>query len=256
MDKLNLFNLSGKNAIVTGGAQGLGYAVAKYLSLYGAEVCIIDISKDLETSVKNLADETGGTFHAVYADLSIHETRAQVFKDALEKLNGRLDILVNCAGIIFACESIDFPYDRYKKILDVNLDAVFELCQMAARVMIPQGKGNIVNFASVASFVGGWHTPAYTASKGAVMQLTKTLSNEWSGLGIRVNAVAPGYIDTPLNAKFFADPDSQRVFRRIAMKRWGKPEDIASAVLFMVSDAAEYMTGVTLPIDGGVLANE
>lgn len=227
-DRLNLFDLTGQKAIVTGGNQGMGREVARYFAYYGAEVCLVDLAKNLEDTARGLAEETGGVFHSVVGDLSTSGARKAAYDAALDSLGGRLDI-----------------------------DAVFELTQLAGRTMLPQGSGKIINFASMTSFIAGLNVVPYTASKGGVMQLTKAFSNEWAGKGIQVNAVAPGYIMTKMNWDFFHDKQaSGGIFRRIAMGRWGEPEDIAAAVLFLASKAAGYMTGVTMPVDGGFLAME
>lgn len=172
-------------------------------------------------------------------------------------MGGRLDILVNCAGIQYLSDAIDFPFDAYQKVMAINLDAVFELSQLAARVMIPQGSGKIINFASMTSFIAGLQVAAYTASQGGVLQLTKAHSNEWAPKGIQVNAVALGYIMSKMNEEFFNDLSrSGRIFNHIPMQRWGQPEDIAPVVLFLASKASDYMTGVTVPVDSGFLAME
>ncbi|MFV0361824.1 MAG: glucose 1-dehydrogenase [Suipraeoptans sp.] len=257
MDKLNLFSLEGKKAIITGGQKGMGYMVAKYFADYGAEVCIIDMNPDTGDTARELAQQTGGKVHAVVGELSNSQTRKKAFEEAISVLNNQLDILVNNAGIQILADAIDYPYEAYRKVMNINLDAVFELSQMAARVMLPQKSGKIINFASMTSFISGLRVPAYTASKGGVMQLTKSFSNEWAGQGIQVNAIAPGYIWTKMNEEFFSDKEaSWRIFRRIAMGRWGQPEDIASVVLFLASRASDYMSGVTVPVDGGFLAME
>jgi len=256
-DRLNLFDLTGQKAIVTGGNQGMGREVARYFAYYGAEVCLVDLAKNLEDTARGLAEETGGVFHSVVGDLSASGARKAAYDAALDSLGGRLDILVNCAGIQILHKAEEFPFEDYRKVMDVNLDAVFELTQLAGRTMLPQGSGKIINFASMTSFIAGLNVVPYTASKGGVMQLTKAFSNEWAGKGIQVNAIAPGYIMTKMNWEFFHDKQaSGGIFRRIAMGRWGEPEDIAAAVLFLASKAAGYMTGVTMPVDGGFLAME
>lgn len=256
-DRLNLFDLTGKKAIVTGGYQGMGKEVSKYFSYYGAEVCMIDVSKKLPETEAELAEETGGVFHSVIGDLSTSEGRNKAYKEALEALGGKLDILVNCAGIQILHKAEEFPFEDYRKVMDVNLDAVFELTKLAGQTMLPQGSGKIINFASMTSFIAGLNVVPYVASKGGVAQITKAFSNEWAGKGIQVNAIAPGYIMTKMNYDFFNNlEESGHIFRRIAAGRWGQPEDIAKAVLFLASKAADYMTGVVMPVDGGFLANE
>lgn len=256
-DRLNLFDLTGKKAIVTGGYQGMGKSVAQYFAYYGAEVCLIDLSQKLAETAEELKNETGGVFHYVIADLSTSEARQNAFSEAMEKLGGKLDIMVNCAGISILHKAEEIPYEDYRKVISVNLDAVFELTQMAGKAMLPQESGKIINFASMTSFVAGLNVVPYVASKGGVAQMTKAFSNEWAGRGIQVNAIAPGYIMTQMNYDFFHDlSQSGHIFRRITAGRWGEPEDISAAVLFLASKASDYMTGVVLPVDGGFLAME
>jgi len=257
MDQLNLFTVEGQKVIVTGGASGMGYETARLFGLYGAEVCIMDISDHLEEKAEELRKETKGSYKTVRVNLADKEDRKQGFAKAVESLDGTLDVLVNCAGIQYACDSVDFPEEAWQKVLDINLDAVFALSQMAGRVMIPKGHGKIINFASMLCYIGGYRVPAYAASKGGVMQLTKALANEWASKGIQINAVAPGYIMTPLNlANNF--PESERgkfILSRIPQARWGNPEEIAAVVLFLATPAASYINGSIIPVDGGFAGN-
>ena len=154
-DRLNLFDLTGQKAIVTGGNQGMGREVARYFAYYGAEVCLVDLAKNLEDTARGLAEETGGVFHSVVGDLSASGARKAAYDAALDSLGGRLDILVNCAGIQILHKAEEFPFEDYRKVMDVNLDAVFELTQLAGRTMLPQGSGKIINFASMTSFIAG-----------------------------------------------------------------------------------------------------
>ncbi len=257
MDERHLFDWKGQKVIVTGGASGMGYETARLFGLYGAKVCIIDISDKLEETAGRLKEATGAEYQTVRANLSDSADRKRGFAEAAACLEGELDVLVNCAGIQYTCDSVEFPEEAWKKVLSVNLDAVFDLSQMAGRMMLKKGHGKIINYASMLSYIGGFRVPAYAASKGAVVQLTKALSNEWAAQGIQVNAVAPGYIMTPLNlASSF--PETERgkfILSRIPAGRWGEPEEIAAVVLFLASPAASYMTGAVVPVDGGFAAS-
>ena len=144
--------------------------------------------------------------------------------------------------------------EDWDDVIQMNLTSVFQLCQLAGRVMLKQGKGKIINLASMLSYFGGFTVPAYAASKGGVAQLTKALSNEWSSKGINVNAIAPGYMNTEMNEKLIQDPGrNSEISARIPMHRWGEPEDMIGTVIFLASDASDYVTGITIPVDGGYL---
>ena len=161
---------------------------------------------------------------------------------------------MNCAGIQRRKPCLDFTIEDWDDVVEVNLTAVFRLCQLAGRIMAEQGKGKIINVASALSFFGGYTVPAYAASKGGVAQLTKALSNEWAGLGINVNAIAPGYMDTPMNVALINDPvRNGKILARIPAGRWGKPEDLQGVAVFLASEASNYLSGAVIPVDGGYL---
>lgn len=251
---LELFSLEGKNAIVTGAAKktGLCYGMAKALHDAGASVVLWDVSE----AVFGLCEELGGSdarYYAVQADLRDHAAMKKGMEEALSLLGGKLDILLNGAGLQYRCDALDFPPDRWDLILDVNLSAVFYMSQLAASHMIPAGGGKIINVASMTSFVASRRIPAYAASKGGVMQLTKALSNEWAEKGVNVNAIAPGYMQTELTANMIHTEQGRQHTLRIPMNRWGKPEDLAGAVVFLASRASDYISGAILPVDGGYL---
>ncbi len=197
----------------------------------------------------------GAPVHYVQGDLSDLERLSAVYDTALSQLEGRLDILVNGAGIQFRCAAEDFPLDRWRSVIGINLSAVFALSQLAGRTMLEQGAGRIINIASMTSFFGSEMVPAYAASKGGVMQLTKALSNEWAGRGVNVNAIAPGYMETALTADMKQKNPKQyeEITGRIPAHRWGQPEDLNGAVVFLASDASAYISGAILPVDGGYL---
>lgn len=251
---MNQFSLEGKKAIVTGGAAGLCYAMAEGLHKAGAEVVLVDVSPSVKESAAALG-AAGAPVHAVIGDLSDQNAIPAIYAEALEKLGGRLDILLNGAGIQFRCKAEDFPTERWNKIIDINLSAVFLMAQQAGRTMLEQGSGRIINVASMTSFFGSEMIPAYSASKGAVAQLTKALSNEWSGRGVNVNAIAPGYMITKLTADMKEKNPRQyeETTNRIPMHRWGLPEDLQGIVVFLSSEAAGYITGAVIPVDGGYL---
>lgn len=248
-----MHDLQGKKAIVTGAAQGLGLAMAEGLAEYGVKVCIVDISSDLNRTIQKLK-EKGFDVEGVVADLSAIEKLEEVFQQSLEKLGGTLDILVNNAGIHKHMPATELPTEDFARILEVNVSAVFELCRLAAMQMQTNNKGKIINIASVLATQGGFNAAAYSTSKGAVAQLTKSLSNEWAKDGINVNAIAPGYYETELNR--FIMQDEQRfasLISRIPAGRFGNPEELKGAVQFLSSNKSNYVNGIVLPVDGGFL---
>lgn len=246
-------DLSGQKAIVTGGTRGLGLGMAEALLDAGAEVLIVGSSEKVVEVAKAL-NADGHICHGVAFDLSDATDRAKGFDKALAMLGGDLDILVNCAGVQSRHPSEDFPLSDWEWVIEVNLNAVFDLCQRAAKVMLPKGRGKIINIASLLSFFGGFTVPAYAASKGGVMQLTKALSNEWASKGINVNSLAPGYMATDMNTALLADEGrNAEITARIPAKRWGNGDDMKGPLVFLASHASDYVHGVTLPVDGGYL---
>ncbi|GIN23059.1 SDR family NAD(P)-dependent oxidoreductase [Siminovitchia fordii] len=246
-------DLSGKKAIVTGGAQGLGLAMVEGLSENGLEICIVDISPKLAQVVEGLKNK-GYKVEGVSADLSEQSRLPEVFKEALSSLDNEIDILVNSAGIHHPMPAMELPAESFQKILDVNVTAMFQLCRLAANEMKKRGKGKIINIASVLGTFGGFNASAYSASKGAVVQLTKSLSNEWAAAGINVNAVAPGYYETELNRHILGDKERyDSLVSRIPMGRFGQPQELAGIVEFLSSDKSNYISGAVIPVDGGFL---
>lgn len=251
---MDLFDLTGKKAIVTGAASGLAHGIAEGLMEAGAEVAIIDISARTEEAAKEFNDR-GFKAHAIRANLGDHEELEKAFRQALEVLGGKIDILVPAAGIQRRSKSEDFSIEDWDAVINVNLTAVFLLCQLAGREMLKKKSGKIVNIASMLSFFGGYTVPAYAASKGGIAQLTKALSNEWASQGINVNAIAPGYMDTNMNTKLIADEKrNEQITNRIPAHRWGTPEDVKGVVLFLASRASDYLCGAVIPVDGGYLS--
>jgi 2-dehydro-3-deoxy-D-gluconate 5-dehydrogenase len=243
------FDLTGRRALVTGGGGGIGRGLARALADAGASVAILGRSESAEEA----AVELGGI--AVRADLADRDDLRRGFAEAVERLGG-LDILVASHGIGRAADAVDHDLADWDEVIEVNLTATFELCQLAGRIMVAQGSGKIVNIASLLSFQGGLRVSSYAASKGGVSQLTMALANEWAPHGVNVNAIAPGYVKTALNARIWRD-DPERTAQidvRIPAGRWGEPADIGGAVVFLSSSASDYVQGVTLPVDGGWLS--
>jgi 2-deoxy-D-gluconate 3-dehydrogenase len=244
---LDSFRLDGKVALVTGSASGLGAAIAIALAQAGATVaCHGNRRAATET-----AASIGGGAAAFRADLSSTSGAEDLFGQVKAKF-GRVDVLVNNAGTILRAAAEDYSLEDWQTVIQVNLTSVFQLSQFAARDMIPRGAGKIVNIASLLSFQGGIRVPAYAASKGGVAQLTKALANEWAAKGIQVNAIAPGYFATTNTEALQADETRNRqILERIPAGRWGQPEDLAGAALFLCAPASNYVTGTVVTVDGG-----
>jgi 2-deoxy-D-gluconate 3-dehydrogenase len=247
-----LFDLSGKVAVVTGANTGIGQGLAIALAEAGADVALVGRTPAEETADK--VRSSGRRAAIVGADLSTIAPVQDVVERTVAELGG-LDILVNNAGIIRRADALEFSEEDWDAVIDTNLKSVFFLCQAAARHMVQQGKGKIINIASMLSFQGGIRVPSYTASKSGVAGLTKLLANEWAPKGINVNAIAPGYIATNNTAALQADETRNRqILERIPAGRWGQPSDLAGAVVFLASDASNYVQGHVLAVDGGWLA--
>ena len=248
-----LFDFTGRKAIVTGAAQGLAYSMAEGLMESGAEVAVIDIS-DRTVEVAREFCGRGFRCHGIQADLSRIGELEGVFSRAVDALGG-LDIIVNGAGVQRRYRSEEFPTAEWDFVINVNLNSVWKLCQLAGRHFLENGGGKIINIASMLSFLGGYTVATYAASKGGVAQLTKALSNEWAGKNININALAPGYMATALNTAIMNDPvRSKEILDRIPARRWGRPEDMKGAVIFLASGASDYLNGAIIPVDGGFLS--
>jgi 2-dehydro-3-deoxy-D-gluconate 5-dehydrogenase len=250
---MNMFDLNGKKAIVTGGASGLGRGLAEGLHEAGAEVAIIDISDQVDVTANEIG-KSGAKFFGVKGNLGNREQLKQAFEAATVKLGDTVDILVNCAGIQRRNPCLEFTAKDWDDVIEINLTATFLLSQLAGRIMAKKNKGKIINIASVLTFFGGWTVPAYASTKGGVAQLTKAFSNEWAALGINVNAIAPGYMATPLNTALIADKErNDKILARIPAGRWGTPDDLKGLVIFLASDASNYVNGAIIPVDGGYM---
>ena len=246
------FDLSGRVALVTGANGGIGQAIAVALAAAGADVALVGRS-DI-SGTKAQIEALGRRVLTLKADL---ETTAPVPGLVAETIRwgGRLDILVNNAGTIRRAEAVDFTEADWDHVMDVNLKSVFFLAQAAGRHMLERGSGKVINIASMLSFQGGIRVASYTAAKSGMAGITKLLANEWAGRGVNVNAIAPGYIATNNTAALQADPErNAQIVARIPAGRWGQPQDIGGAAVFLASDAAAYLHGVILPVDGGWLA--
>ena len=252
---MNLFDVSGKKVIFTGATGGLGQSMAEGLLEAGAEVVLVGASGRCRT----LAEEyraRGWKAHGLPCDLASTEEIRDCFGKALDLLGGEIDVLVNAAGIQRRAPSEDFPLEDWQAVIDVNLTAPFLLSRLAGKQMIRQGRGGrIINIASMCSYFGGSTIPAYSASKGGIAQLTKAMCNAWAKYGIPVNAIAPGYMDTPMNAAL-TDPRNPRfkeISDRIPAGRWGTGEDMKGLTIFLASGASDYINGAVIPCDGGYL---
>jgi 2-deoxy-D-gluconate 3-dehydrogenase len=248
----NLFDLSGKVALVTGANVGLGQAIALALAEAGADIASVSRRAAPETAEKVIA--LGRRFTGIEADLSSTQPIAAIVEQTISDLGG-LDILVNNAGIIRRADSVDFTEADWDAVIDTNLKSAFFLAQAAGRHMIAQGSGKIINVASMLSFQGGIRVPSYTASKSGLAGLTRLLANEWAAQGVNVNAIAPGYMTTDNTTLLREDAKrNAEILGRIPAGRWGDASDIGGAAVFLASRASDYVHGAILPVDGGWLA--
>jgi 2-dehydro-3-deoxy-D-gluconate 5-dehydrogenase len=246
------FDLTGKVALVTGANTGIGQAIAVALAGAGADVAVAGRSEPSETLSQIRAQ--GRTSCNIKADLSSIEPVSGVVAQTIDEL-GRLDILVNNAGIIRRDDLLNFSEEDWDAVMDTNLKTLFFLSQTAARHMAERGSGKIINIASLLTFQGGIRVPSYAAAKSGVGGVTKAMANELAPKGVQVNAIAPGYIATNNTAALQADETRNRqILERIPTGRWGKPDDIAGAAVFLAAPASDYVTGQILAVDGGWLA--
>lgn len=249
---LNQFDLSGRVALITGGAGGLGAVFARALAGAGATVALLGRRLDAaQAAAETIAHEFGGRALAVAADVTdaaqVQAAVAQVQAEA-----GRLDILVNSAGVNFRKPALEFPLDEWRRLLDINLTGTFLCCQAAAPLMLAAGWGRIINVSSMLGQVGLAERPAYTAAKGGVIQLSRTLALEWATRGVTVNVLAPGPFLTEMNRPLMNNPAAYQAFvDKIPLGRWGDPDELGGAIVFLASQASSFMTGSVLTIDGG-----
>ncbi len=255
MPILDLFKLDGKVALVTGASKGLGQSIALALAEAGASIVSLSRTPDSGTLAEQIA-AIGGCCYTIKLDLgkaSVAELEAAVQKAIA--LAGHLDILVNNAGVILRLPAIDYSESNWDTLIQIDLKAVFFLSQTAARHMGQNGGGKIINIASLLSYQGGILVPAYAAAKHGVLGITRALANEWAGKGINVNAIAPGYMATEATTPLRADTErNQAILGRIPAGYWGQPSDLQGAAVFLASDAAKYVHGTTIDVDGGWMA--
>jgi 2-dehydro-3-deoxy-D-gluconate 5-dehydrogenase len=249
---IDLFKLDGKVAAVTGATRGIGRAMALALAEAGADIALLQRSPE-QYELKEELEKLGRKCTIIPCDMENSNQVKEAIPNVVSSF-GKIDILVNNAGIQRRSPSVDFQESDWDDVIQVNLKAVWLLSQQAGRYMVPQKKGKIINTASLLSFQGGITVPAYAAAKGGVAQLTKALSNEWAQHNINVNAIAPGYIATDLNTALINDETrNSQILDRIPAGRWGNPEDFKGTVVFLASDASNYVHGHLLAVDGGWL---
>ncbi|WGH80214.1 SDR family oxidoreductase [Jannaschia ovalis] len=252
---LDLFDLSGRRALVTGSGQGIGLALAKGLAGAGAAIVLNGRSRDkLEAAVTDLR-AGGATVDLLPFDVTDHEA-ARAAIDGFEAQTGAIDILVNNAGMQHRAPLQDFPAEAFERLLQTNIASVFHVGQACARHMIGRGAGKIVNIASVQTALARPGIAPYTATKGAVGNLTKGMATDWAQHGLQVNALAPGYFETPLNQALVDDPEfSAWLAKRTPAGRWGRVEELVGACVFLCSAASSFVNGTTLYVDGGITAS-
>ncbi len=251
-----LFDLSGKRALITGSSQGIGLALARGMMAAGAEIVLNgrDAEK-LEAAAAALRAEGGGEVRTLGFDVTDHAA-ARAAIDAFEAETGAIDILVNNAGMQHRAPLEDFPPEAFERLLQTNIASVFHVGQAVARHMIARGAGKIVNICSVQTALARPGIAPYTATKGAVANLTKGMATDWAKHGLQCNGLAPGYFDTPLNAALVADPAfSDWLAKRTPAGRWGQVEELVGACIFLSSAASSFVNGTTIYVDGGITAS-
>ena len=250
-----LFDLTDKAALITGSSQGIGFALARGLAAAGASIVLNGRdTKKLGDAAEALSAE-GATVHVLAFDVTDHAA-VKTAVDGFEQDTGAIDILVNNAGMQFRTALEDFPADMFAKLFATNVSSVFNVGQAVARHMIGRGAGKIINIASVQTSLARPGIAPYTATKGAVGNLTKGMATDWAQHGLQCNAIAPGYFDTPLNAALVADPDfSAWLEKRTPAGRWGKVEELVGACIFLGSAASGFVNGQTIYVDGGITAS-
>lgn len=250
---LEQFSLKGKVAIVTGASRGLGQGIAIGLASAGADIVGVGSGDMPET--ERLVTELGRRFHSIKANLISQESIPYIVEETVKRF-GKVDILVNNAGIIRREDTIEFSEENWDDVMNINLKTTFFLSQAVAKQFMEQKTGGkIINIASMLSYQGGFRVPSYTASKSAVMGITKSMANEWAQHNINVNAIAPGYMSTDNTAALRSDEARNKsIEERIPAARWGTTEDLVGAAVYLASDAASYVHGFTLAVDGGWLA--
>ena len=250
----NLFNLRGRVAVVTGGASGLGRALSMGLAQAGVSVVVLDVDDEGGEITRCLTVKQGGTGSYRHVDVT-RRMEVEAAADWVADTHGRVDILVNSAGTVFRAPAEEFPEDRFDFVIDLNLKGTYLCCQAFGRKMLAQGRGSIINIASIGSFVAYPLTSAYLASKGGVLQVTRALALEWRDRGVRVNAIAPGFIETTLTRSAAQQSSRTADFIKARMLRpgIGAPRDVIGAAIFLASDGAGLVTGHAVACDDGYL---
>ncbi len=249
---MKLFDLKGKTALVTGCKRGIGFAMAEALAEAGADILGVSASLESEGSdIEKAIQKKGRKFTGYQCDFSNRKS-LYAFIEKVKAENPKIDILVNNAGTILRAPAAEHPDEYWDKVIEVNQNAQFILTREIGKEMIKRGSGKVIFTASLLTFQGGINVPGYAASKGAIGQLTMAFSNEWASKGIQVNAIAPGYIATDNTEALREDEDrSKSILARIPAGRWGQPEDFKGPIIFLASQASNYMTGSILTVDGG-----
>jgi 2-deoxy-D-gluconate 3-dehydrogenase len=248
---LDQFKLDGRQAVVTGAGRGIGQAIAYGLAQAGAD--IVSVTRTAASGeTQRLVESCGRRFLDVACDLSRPEERSGLLERICNQSQAAPDVLINNAGITGRHPSEEYPLDEFSALLEVHLNAAFDLSQQAARMMLPRGGGKIVNIGSVMTFQGGLNIPAYASAKHAIAGLTKSLATSWAARGINVNCICPGYIETELSGPLQSDPvRGPQILERIPCGRWAAPDELAGLAVFLCSDASSYMHGSIVVIDGG-----
>jgi len=252
---IDIFNLSGKTAIITGASQGIGKGLAYALANAGANLALVSRNEKLLRETTREINKLGGKTIFIKADVAQEREVLTATQEVLKKFS-TIDILVNCAGIMIRGSVENITEEDWDKLFSVNLKGVFLFSKAVGKIMIKQRKGKIINISSISSVVGGENIPIYSCSKGGVKQLTKAMAVGWAKYNINVNAIAPGYFRTNMTQSLYNNPEiREKILNRIPMRRWGNPmEDLSGAVIFLSSSASDYITGQTIFVDGGYLA--
>ncbi|MBJ3763750.1 SDR family oxidoreductase [Maribius pontilimi] len=252
---IQLFDLTGKRALITGSSQGIGHALAHGLAAAGAEIVVNGRDADKLAKAADTLRKAGATIYELAFDVTDHDAvRAAI--DGFEDATGPIDILVNNAGMQQRAPLEDFPADGFERLLQTNIASVFHVGQACARHMIGRGAGKIVNICSVQTALARPGIAPYTATKGAVANLTKGMATDWAKHGLQCNGLAPGYFETPLNQALVDDPDfTAWLEKRTPAGRWGKVDELVGAAIFLSSEASSFVNGTTLFVDGGITAS-
>ena len=249
----NMFSLEGMNCIITGGGKGLGKGLTKGFLENDANLIITGSSDAIYETEKEFKSQGYERIHAVHMDMRSRESRASAFEECVEFFDGKLDVLLNNAGIQKRIPILEFPLDAWDEMIEVDLTAVFDLSQRAARIMKEQRYGKIINISSIGAIISSAHDiPAYMAAKGGVKQLTMCFADELAEFGICTNSIAPGYAKTNLTKLVYTDPQkSEMTLNKIPLGRWAEPEDLAGTAVLLASHAGDFINGATIVIDGG-----